>query len=49
MTVRVSRRALLAAPMAMAPPVRAWPKAPIETVIPAAPGGPQGQSKIEQQ
>ena len=43
MTVRVSRRALLAAPMVMALPARAddaWPKAPVKIIVPAAPGGP---------
>ena len=43
MAVRVSRRALLAAPMVMALPARAqdgWPKAPVKIVVPAAPGGP---------
>jgi tripartite-type tricarboxylate transporter receptor subunit TctC len=43
MTVRVSRRALLAAPMVMALPARAqdgWPKAPVKINIPSAPGGP---------
>jgi tripartite-type tricarboxylate transporter receptor subunit TctC len=43
MTMRVSRRALLAAPMVMALPVRAedaWPKVPVKIIIPSAPGGP---------
>jgi tripartite-type tricarboxylate transporter receptor subunit TctC len=43
MTVRVSRRALLAAPLALAVPARAqdgWPRAPVKIIIPAAPGGP---------
>jgi len=43
MTVRVSRRALLAAPFVMAVPVRAqdgYPKVPVKIVIPSAPGGP---------
>jgi tripartite-type tricarboxylate transporter receptor subunit TctC len=41
--MRVSRRALLAAPMVMALPVRAedaWPKVPVKIIIPSAPGGP---------
>jgi tripartite-type tricarboxylate transporter receptor subunit TctC len=44
MTFRVSRRALLAAPLAaMAVPARAqegYPKAPVKIIVPAAPGGP---------
>jgi len=43
MTLRVSRRALLAAPLAMAAAARAqegYPKAPIKIIVPAAPGGP---------
>ena len=43
MTSRVSRRALLAAPLAIAASARAqegWPKAPVRIVVPAAPGGP---------
>jgi len=43
MTVRVSRRALLAAPLVMAAPVRAqegYPRAPVRVIVPAAPGGP---------
>jgi tripartite-type tricarboxylate transporter receptor subunit TctC len=43
MTVRVSRRALLAAPTVMALPARAqegFPKAPVKIIVPAAPGGP---------
>ena len=43
MTMRVSRRALLAAPMVMALPARAqdaYPKAPVKIIVPAAPGGP---------
>ena len=44
MTLRVSRRALLAAPLAaMAVPARAqegYPRAPVKIIVPAAPGGP---------
>jgi tripartite-type tricarboxylate transporter receptor subunit TctC len=43
MTSGVSRRALLAAPIALALPARAqeaYPKAPVKIVVPAAPGGP---------
>jgi tripartite-type tricarboxylate transporter receptor subunit TctC len=43
MSFGVSRRALLAAPLAMAVPARAqdgWPKAPVKINIPSAPGGP---------
>ena len=43
MTSRVSRRALLAAPLLMAAPARAqdgYPKAPVKIIVPAAPGGP---------
>jgi tripartite-type tricarboxylate transporter receptor subunit TctC len=43
MTVRVSRRALLAAPLVMAAPVRAqdgYPRQPVKIIVPAAPGGP---------
>jgi tripartite-type tricarboxylate transporter receptor subunit TctC len=43
MTVRVSRRALLAAPLVMAAPVRAqegYPRTPVRVIVPAAPGGP---------
>ena len=44
MTFRVSRRALLAAPLvAMAAPARAqegYPRAPVKIVVPAAPAGP---------
>jgi tripartite-type tricarboxylate transporter receptor subunit TctC len=43
MSFGVSRRALLAAPLAMVLPARAqdgWPKAPVKINIPSAPGGP---------
>ncbi len=43
MRIRVSRRALLAAPLVMALPARAqdgYPKAPVKIILPAAPGGP---------
>ncbi|TMJ26616.1 MAG: hypothetical protein E6G95_13250 [Alphaproteobacteria bacterium] len=43
MTFRVSRRALLAAPLALALPAWAqdgYPKAAVKIVLPAAPGGP---------
>jgi len=43
MTIGVSRRALLAAPLVMALPARAqdgYPKAPVKIILPAAPGGP---------
>ena len=44
MTLRVSRRTLLAAPLAaMAVPARAqegYPRAPVKIIVPAAPGGP---------
>ena len=43
MSFGVSRRALLAAPLAMAVPAHAqdgWPKAPVKINIPSAPGGP---------
>lgn len=43
MTMRVPRRALLAAPLVMALPARAqdgYPKQPVKIILPAAPGGP---------